>query len=68
MSDITDVAPMDASKRNSPIVSATEAESTVVMEAADRICYWNGAEFPEGSRVRSDDGTYECSFGNWAKV
>lgn len=63
-----DVGPMDPDKRNSPVMTEVQGESTIVMDAADRVCFWNGSEYPEGAVVTSEGGTYECSFGNWVKI
>ena len=68
MASPTDVGPMDTDKRNSPIMTEMQEEATVVMDAADRVCYWNGVEFAEGAEVTSQGVAYECSFGNWVKA
>ena len=68
MADVTAVDPQDPSKKNSPIMKDMESESTVVLDAASRVCVWNDQDFPEGAQVASDGVVYECSFGNWVKA
>ena len=63
-----DVGPQDPGKRSSPVMKEMQDESTVVMDVADRVCYWNDVEFPEGAEVTSQGVAYECSFGNWVKA
>jgi len=68
MSEKIPVEPMDRSKRNSPVAGPIEEESTVMLDQASKVCYWNGQEFNEGQLVASDGATYECTFGQWIKA
>ncbi|NKC13220.1 MAG: hypothetical protein GKR94_13795 [Gammaproteobacteria bacterium] len=68
MADVTEVDAQDPAKKNSPIMVDVESESTVVLDAATRFCYWNGGEFPEGAEVTNNGNSYECSYGNWVKI
>jgi len=67
MPDKTQVAAMDTSLRNSPKMVAAAEESTLVMEPGANACFWNGAEFAEGSLVEAEGVTYECTFGRWVQ-
>ncbi len=67
MPDKTQVAAMDPSLRNSSKMVPDDEDSTLVMEPGANACYWNGAEFSEGSLVESQGVTYECSFGRWVQ-
>lgn len=68
MSDIVAVEPMRSGEQNSPVVEQVDAESTVVMEVADRVCFWNGVQYAEGARVDADGALYECSLGKWVRA
>ena len=67
MSEKIPVEAMDHSKKNSSVAGPIEEESTVMLDQASKICYWNGREFKEGQVVRSEGSTYECTFGKWIK-
>ena len=67
MSDKISVEAMDSSKQNSPIAGPIEEESTVMLDHASKVCYWNGQEFAEGQKVECGGATYECTFGQWIK-
>ena len=49
--DITKVDPMDSAKNNSEVVESVRGQSTVMIKDEKSMCYWNDAEFPEGSKV-----------------
>ncbi len=68
MADITPVAPMDSSQKNSPITIPSHEESTVMMNVANKTCTWNGEDFTDGARVCDSGTVYECSFGKWVKT
>ena len=68
MSDPIPVDPMDSSKQNSEILSATADEATVSMEQMDAGCFWNGTEYKQGQRVDAAGSCYECSFGHWVPI
>lgn len=67
MSDKISVEAMDPSKKNSPVAGPIEEESTVMLDKASKVCYWNDQEFKEGQVVESDGAEYECNFGQWIK-
>jgi len=67
MADKVSVQTMDPSKQNSPIAGPIEEESTVMLDQAAKVCYWNDQEFKEGQIVECDGDTYECTFGQWVK-
>lgn len=68
MAEKTSVAPPDPGKKTSPIVSSTEGESTIVMDASANKCTWNDQDFEEGAMVESEGKTYECTYGRWAQI
>lgn len=67
MSEKVTVQAMDPSKRNSPVAGPIESESTVMMDEADKVCYWNDQEYDEGQIIDCDGVAYECSFGQWIR-
>ncbi len=67
MSEKIRVEAMDGSKKNSPVAGPIEEESTVMLDQASKVCYWNDQEFNEGQMVESDGIEYECTFGQWIK-
>ena len=67
MSDKTQVAAMDPGQKNSPKMAPDAEEATLVMEPGANACYWNGAEFAEGTVVESEGVTFECTFGRWVQ-
>ncbi|NIM28717.1 MAG: hypothetical protein GTO67_05460 [Gammaproteobacteria bacterium] len=67
MSEKISVEAMDPSKKNSPVAGPIEEESTVMLDKASKVCYWNDQEFKEGQVVESDGAEYECNFGQWIK-
>ncbi len=67
MSEKIPVDAMDHSKNNSPVAGPIEEESTVMLDQASEICYWNDQEFKEGQVVDSEGSEYECNFGQWIK-
>ena len=67
MSDKVTVNPRDPATKNSPIAGPVQEEATVMMNAAAKVCHWNGQEFAEGQYVESEGVTYECSMGQWVK-
>ncbi len=67
MSEKISVEAMDDSKKNSPVAGPIEDESTVMLDQASKVCYWNDQEFKEGQVVESEGGEYECNFGQWIK-
>lgn len=68
MADKIAVQAMDPSMKNSPIAGPVEEESTVMLDAASKICHWNGQEFDDGQVIDCAGQAYECSFGQWVKV
>jgi hypothetical protein len=67
MSEKVSVEAMDHSKKNSPVAGPIEEESTVMLDQASKVCYWNDQEYPEGQVVESEGAVYECNFGQWIK-
>ncbi len=67
MSEKISVEAMDDSKKNSPVAGPIEEESTVMLDQASKVCYWNDQEFNEGQFVKSEGSQYECTFGQWIK-
>jgi hypothetical protein len=67
MSEKIPVASMDHSKKNSPVAGPIEEESTVMLDQANKVCYWNDQKFTEGQLVESGGTVYECTFGQWIK-
>lgn len=67
MSEKISVEAMDHSKKNSPVAGPIEEESTVMLDKASEVCYWNDQEFKEGQLVESEGTEYECNFGQWIK-
>ena len=67
MSEKISVEVMDHSKKNSPVAGPIEEESTVMLDQASKVCYWNDQEFKEGQVVGTEGNEYECTFGQWIK-
>jgi hypothetical protein len=67
MSEKISVETMDQSKKNSPVAGPIEEESTVMLDQASKVCYWNDQEFIEGQFVENAGANYECTFGQWIK-
>ncbi|MCH9670008.1 MAG: hypothetical protein K0U93_01025 [Gammaproteobacteria bacterium] len=67
MSEPTNVQAMDKTKKNSTIVGPVEEEATVMMDLANPVCFWNGAQFDDGTTVSDGESVYECSVGKWVK-
>jgi len=67
MSEKSPVAPMDPSKRNSPVTGPIDEESTVLLDGSQPPCFWNDREYQEGTFVCSEGAAYECSFGKWVR-
>jgi len=67
MSEKISVEAMDHGKKNSPVAGPIEEESTVMLDQASKVCYWNDQEFNEGQFVESEGAEYECTFGQWIK-
>ncbi len=67
MSETISVEVMDHSKKNSPVAGPIEEESTVMLDQASKVCYWNDQEFKEGQVVETEGNEYECTFGQWIK-
>jgi hypothetical protein len=67
MSEKISVEAMDPSKKNSPVAGPIEDESTVMLDKASKVCYWNDQEFKEGQVIESEGAEYECNFGQWIK-
>ena len=67
MSEKIPVEAMDHSKKNSSVAGPIEEESTVMLDQASKVCYWNDQEFKEGQMVTSEGSAYECTFGQWIK-
>ena len=65
MSEKISVESMDHSKKNSPVAGPIEEESTVMLDQASKVCYWNDQKFNEGQLVESGGTVYECTFGQW---
>jgi hypothetical protein len=63
---MTQVEPMDAAKNNSKIVESLADVSTVIMDKEIK-CYWNDAEFEDGSKVCDNGVAYNCNMGYWIK-
>jgi hypothetical protein len=68
MSEKISVEAMDHSKKNSPVAGPIEEESTVMLDQASKVCYWNDQKFSEGQFVESEGAAYECTFGQWIKM
>ncbi len=68
MANITPVGPMDPNKKNSQVAVPAEEESTVLLNTAQKVCYWNDQEFTEGASVCDNGVVCECSFGKWVKT
>jgi hypothetical protein len=66
--DITRVDPMDSAKKNSRVVESLRSETTVILDKAELQCYWNDAEFPDGSEVCDNGVAYQCNMGSWLKL
>lgn len=66
--DIKKVESMDQGKKNSDILDSTKEASTVVMGEGSTSCFWNGEEFPDGTRVCDSGIAYECQMGKWLKL
>jgi len=66
--DITRVDPMDSAKKNSRLVSSLSGESTVMLDKGEVKCYWNDAEFADGSKVCDSGVTFQCHMGSWLKL
>jgi hypothetical protein len=49
------------------VAGPIEEESTVMLDQASKVCYWNDQEFNEGQFVESEGSVYECTFGQWIK-
>ncbi len=67
MAHKTAVAPMDKSRKNSPVSGPIESESTVVLKTAKSGCFWNDQKFSEGAQVESEGAVYECNYGQWVR-
>ncbi len=67
MSEKIPVEAMDHSKKNSPVAGPIEDESTVMLDQASKVCFWNDQVFKEGQVVTSEGSEYECTFGQWIK-
>ena len=67
MSEKISVEAMDHSKKNSPVAGPIEEESTVMLDQASEVCFWNDQEFKEGQMVESEGSEYECNFGQWIR-
>ncbi len=67
MSKKIPVEAMDHSEKNSSVAGPIEEESTVLLDQASKVCYWNDREFTEGQVVTSEGSAYECTFGQWIK-
>ena len=65
--DITNVDPMDSTKKNSEVVESLTGEKTIILGEEKSKCFWNDAEFPDGSKVCDSGVTYECQMGFWVK-
>jgi len=66
--DIIRVNPMDSAKKNSRVVDSLRSEATVILDKGKLQCYWNEAEFPDGSKVCDNGVAYECHMGSWLKL
>jgi len=66
--DITRVDTMDSAKKNSRVVDSLRGEATVILDKGEFKCYWNDAEFPDGSKVCDSGITYRCHMGSWLKL
>ncbi len=67
MSEKVSVEAMNHSKKNSPVAGPIEEESTVMLDQASKVCYWNDQEFKEGQLVENEGIEYESNFGQWIK-
>lgn len=65
--NITNVDPMDSTKKNSGMTDSLSGETTVILGDEKSRCYWNGTEFSEGSVVDDGGVTYKCHMGLWVK-
>jgi len=66
--DITRVEPMDSARKNSRVVDSLRGEATVILDKSKLQCYWNDAEFPDGSKVCDNGVACECHMGSWLKL
>jgi hypothetical protein len=66
--DITTVDSMDSAKKNSDMAESLDGSKTLRIDASQSKCYWNDAEFDEGSKVCDDGVAYECQMGLWVKL
>jgi len=68
MSDeITNVEPMDSTRKNSDVAESLDGERTVILGEENATCLWNDAQFSEGSMVCDAGVTYKCHMGIWLK-
>lgn len=62
------VGEMDQNKKNSPISRPSSDEATVLLEKAEKTCFWNGQEFTDGQQVDCQGEVFECTYGQWVKL
>ncbi|GLI54716.1 hypothetical protein PM10SUCC1_02310 [Propionigenium maris DSM 9537] len=62
--DIPKVDMVDPNKKNSPIVVDTEWAKKKV-EGPKLTCWYNNAQFKEGTRICAPGGALKCSQGAW---
>ncbi len=65
--EMVQVESMDAAKKNSKIVESLSDVSTVMLDKEIK-CYWNDAEFEDGSKVCDKGVVYNCHMGYWIKL
>ena len=65
--EIINVDPMDSAKNNSDLAESLSGERTVILGEEKSKCFWNDAEFPEGSSVCDGGVIYKCHMGIWLK-
>lgn len=66
--DIIDVDAMDSAMKNSKVINSVDEAGTVKFEDGVSQCYWNDAEFPDGTQVCDNGTAYECQVGHWLRM
>jgi hypothetical protein len=61
------VGAQDPELRNSPIAEEEDEETDVVLQQLPgaAVCYFNGAEYANGTYVASGSQVLRCSYGVW---
>ena len=66
-SSLPQVGAPDPELLNSPIADEEDEDTDVVRQQVPgaAVCYFNGAEFPQGAYVASGSQVLRCSYGVW---